>query len=148
MVPRQMGRIINFTSSAMPYLTGYDCSKVAITRLTHFLASETKNHSISVFAISIGPTPTEMMMYLIDSPDGRKWFPDLHDWAEQNWQPLESAGPLVTFLASGKADVLTGRWVGPEDDLPELIRRIDEIEHGQLYIWSSRTLNDKADEGE
>lgn len=31
MVPRRKGKIINFTSAAMPYLTGYDCSKVAIT---------------------------------------------------------------------------------------------------------------------
>jgi NAD(P)-dependent dehydrogenase (short-subunit alcohol dehydrogenase family) len=147
MVPRKMGRIINFTSSAMPYLTGYDCSKVAITRLTHFLASETKEYGISVFAISIGPTPTEMMRYLIDSADGRKWFPDLQDWAEQNWQPVELAGPLVTFLASGKADVLTGRWVEPKDDLPELIRRIDEIEQEELYVWSSRGLKAKSNEG-
>ena len=147
MVPRRKGRIINFTSAAMPYLTGYDCSKVAITRFTHLLASETKDYGISVFAISTGPTPTEMMTHLLDSADGRKWFPELRGWAEQSWQPLELAGPLVTFLASGKADVLTGRWVGPKDDLPELIRRIDEIEQDELYVWISRTLKTKTDEG-
>ena len=146
MVPRRKGRIINFTSAAMPYLTGYDCSKVAITRFTYFLASETKEYDIRVFAISIGPTPTEMMTYILDSPAGRKWFPDLRDWAEKNWQPLESAGPLITFLASGRADVLTGRWVEPGYDLPELIRRAEEIERDELYIWSVRTLNDKQAE--
>jgi hypothetical protein len=87
-----------------------------------------------------------MMRYLIDSAEGRKWFPDLKDWAEQNWQPVELAGPLVTFLASGKADVLTGRCVEPKDDLPELIRRIDEIEPEELYVWSSHGLKGKSHE--
>lgn len=90
--------------------------------------------------MSIDPTPTEMINYLLDSAAGRKWFPDLREWAEQNWEPPEAAGPLVAFLASGKADALTGRWAGINDDLPELIHRIDKIEQDELYTWSFRSL--------
>jgi NAD(P)-dependent dehydrogenase (short-subunit alcohol dehydrogenase family) len=140
MIPRQHGRIINFTSAAMPYLTAYDCSKVAVTRLTHFLAQETKAHGISVFAITVGPTHTDMMDYLLESEAGRKYLPDLAKWLEGSWQPLEWGGMLATALASGRYDRLTGRWIGAKDNLEEMMRRIEEIQQDELYVWSFRLL--------
>lgn len=144
MTQRRRGRIINFTSAGMPNVTGYDCSKVAVTRFTDMVASETKEFGISVFAISVGPTHTDMMDYMIESEVGRKWLPNLAKELENSWQPVELAGSLVTFLASGKADALTGRWISPDDNMDEMLRRIEEIKKDELYVWSFRSL--KKDE--
>ena len=141
MTQRRRGRIINFSSSGMPKVSAYDCSKVAVTRLTDTLAQEVKEYGISVFAISVGPTHTELMDYMIESEVGRKWLPDLPKWLEGKWQPVELAGTLAVAVASGKYDALTGRWVSPEDDLDDMLRRIEEVEKDGLYVWSFRSLN-------
>lgn len=141
MTQRKRGRIVNFTSSGMPKVSAYDCSKVAVTRFTDTLANEVREYGISVFAITVGPTHTEMMDYMIESEVGRKWLPDLGKMMEGRWQPVEVAGTLAAALASGKYDALTGRWVSPEDDLDEMLRRIEEVEKDELYIWSFRSLN-------
>lgn len=143
MTQHKRGRIINFSSSGMPKVSAYDCSKVAVTRLTDTLAQEVKEYGVSVFAISVGPTHTELMDYMIESEVGRKWLPDLGKMMEGRWQPVELAGTLAVTLVSGKYDALTGRWVGPEDDLDEMLRRIEEIEKDELYIWSVRNLKNE-----
>ncbi len=143
MTQRRRGRIINFSSSGMPKVSAYDCSKVAVTRLTDTLAQETKEYGVGVFAISVGPTHTELMDYMIESEAGRKWLPDLSKWLEGKWQPVELAGTLTVALASGKYDALTGRWVSPEDDLDEMLRRLEEVEKDELYIWSIRGLKNE-----
>ena len=144
MTQRKRGRIINFTSSGMPNVSAYDCSKVAVTRFTDTLASEVKEFGISVFAMTVGPTHTEMMDYMIESEAGRKWLPDLSKWLEGKWQPAELAGTLAVTLASGKYDALTGRWVSPEDDLDDMLKRIEEVEKDGLYAWSIRGLKNQA----
>lgn len=140
MIPRRYGCTLNFTSAAMPYVTGYDCSKVAVTRLTDFLANETREYGIQVFAFSVGPTRTDMMAYMLESELGRKWLPDLAKWLENDWMPIEWAGDLVAVLASGKADALSGRWFGARDDLDEMLGRMEAIEREGLYVWGFRGL--------
>lgn len=140
MVARHRGRIINFSSTAMPYLTAYDCSKIAISRFTHMLASETKELGISVFSIVDGPVRTAMMESLVASEAMPKWFPWLRDWANENWVPAERAAQLVLFLASGKGDALSGRYIGGGDNWPELVQRVDEIERDSLYVWNVLNL--------
>ena len=140
MTQRKRGRIINFTSSGMPNVSAYDCSKVAVTRFTDTLASETKEFGISVFAVTVGPTHTEMMDYMIESEVGRKWLPELGNMMDGRGQPVELAGMLVVTLVSGKADPLTGRWITAEDNIDEMLRRIEEIQKDDLYIWSARGL--------
>lgn len=140
MTQHKRGRIINFTSSDMANVSAYDCSKVAVTRLTDTLASEVKEHGVSVFAVTVGPSHTEMMDYMIESEVGRKWLPDLSKWLEGKWQPVELAGTLAVALASGKYDALTGHWVSPEDDMDEMLKRIEEIQKDYLYVRNVRGL--------
>jgi hypothetical protein len=47
---------------------------------------------------------------------------------------------LVTALASGRYDTLTGRWIGAKDNLDEMMRRIEEIQQDELYVWSFHRL--------
>jgi hypothetical protein len=81
-----------------------------------------------------------MMDYMLESEAGRKYLPDLAKWLEGSWQPLEWGGMLVTALASGRYDTLTGRWIGAKDNLDELMRRIEEIQQDELYVWSFHRL--------
>jgi NAD(P)-dependent dehydrogenase (short-subunit alcohol dehydrogenase family) len=143
MTERRCGRIINFTSAAMPNVTGYDCSKVAVTRFTDILARETKEYGIHVFAMFVGPTHTDMMTYMLESEVGRQWLPDLAKMVENNWQPVEWAGSLATYLASGKADALSGRWISGDDNIDDMLRRIEEITKNELYVWSFRSLKNE-----
>jgi hypothetical protein len=52
--------------------------------------------------------------------------------------PPERAGELAVFLASGRADALTGRFVHVLDDVHDLIRRVDEIRQDDLYVLRLR----------
>jgi hypothetical protein len=47
---------------------------------------------------------------------------------------------LILFLASGKADVLSGRFISVDDDVTELVRRIDEIQQADLYTLQLHKL--------
>jgi NAD(P)-dependent dehydrogenase (short-subunit alcohol dehydrogenase family) len=59
--------------------------------------------------------------------------------AELPWEtPIEKTGELVVALASGKADVLNGRFIHATDDLDDLIAHADEIIENDLQILGMR----------
>jgi NAD(P)-dependent dehydrogenase (short-subunit alcohol dehydrogenase family) len=115
------GRIV-ITGSGASYLphsgsTAYSASKAAVWRFGNVLADQLEGR-IPVFVISPGLVKTEMT----------KAAPD-----DAPWTPPELAPRLVRALASGRADVLSGRYIHAEhDDVDELIRRADEIQERDL----------------
>jgi hypothetical protein len=44
----------------------------------------------------------------------------------------------VIYLASGAADVLSGRNIDVSDDVPQMVARADEIEEHDLYVLRER----------
>lgn len=135
MVSRQRGRIINVSSGVgtIPFAlnSGYVVSKAALFRLTDCLAEMTSTHGVSVFAISPGLVRTAMtqdMTRFKDVPDDK-------------WVPVERAGELCVFLATGKADRLSGRYLHVLDDITELVQRTDEILENDLYALRLRKLS-------
>lgn len=44
------------------------------------------------------------------------------------------AAQLVTFLASGQGDGLSGRFLSVTDDVAELARRAEDIQSRNLYV--------------
>lgn len=127
MVARQRGRIINIASNVgvrpSAVYSGYSVSKAALLRLTDCLAEMTKAHGVSVFAISPGLVRTAM------TQDMPMW----KDVPDSDWVPVERAGELCVFLATGKADRLSGRYLHVLDDITELVSRADEILANDLY---------------
>ena len=76
---------------------------------------ETLNNAldIPVFVISPGLVKTEMTSWVAD---------------DAAWTPPELAPELVRKLATGKYDVLAGRYIHAEhDDVDDLLARSDEI---------------------
>ena len=52
--------------------------------------------------------------------------------------PPERAAHLVVFLASGRADALSGRYLDANDDVQLVLERGDEIREADLYVLRSR----------
>jgi 3-oxoacyl-[acyl-carrier protein] reductase len=111
---------IVITGSGSAYLPGssntaYSASKAAICRY-----AETLNNKldIPVFVFSPGLVQTEMTSS----------FP-----ADAPWTPPELAPELVRKLATGRYDMLAGRYIHAEhDDIDELLARADEIRDQDL----------------
>lgn len=111
---------IVITGSGAAYLPGasntaYTSSKAAVCRY-----GETLNNQldIPVFVISPGLVRTELTSS----------FP-----ADAPWTPPELAPELVRKLATGRYDVLAGRYIHAEhDDVDDLLARADEIRDQDL----------------
>jgi NAD(P)-dependent dehydrogenase (short-subunit alcohol dehydrogenase family) len=111
---------IVITGSGAAYLPGssntsYTSSKAAVCRY-----GETLNNAleIPVFVISPGMVKTELT----------SWAPE-----DSPWTPPELAPELVRKLATGRYDVLAGRYIHAEhDDVDDLLARADEIREHDL----------------
>jgi NAD(P)-dependent dehydrogenase (short-subunit alcohol dehydrogenase family) len=137
MVVRRRGRIINLASGIatgpFPYTSAYGSSKAGLLRLTDCLANELRaaEAGVSVFAVSPGGVRTAMMEHAINSPQGRRWLSPFAG----NLQLISTdrIAELALFLASGEADVLSGRFISVNDDVRELVRRAQHVERDNLY---------------
>jgi len=142
MIARRKGRIINVASAAgtvsVPYLSAYVTSKAALIRFTETLAFEVRPHGISVFAMHPGAVQTPMNEELLATA-GKQWLPWLeYIFQQAENQTAEPGANLVLFLASGKADSLSGRFFIVPDDPKDLISRADEIRQKDLYTLRLR----------
>jgi NAD(P)-dependent dehydrogenase (short-subunit alcohol dehydrogenase family) len=145
MIARRRGRIVTTASHTglvlWPGSGAYAISKTAVIRFSEQLAAETKEHSIPVFAIHPGGVETELTASQFKSDAARKWFPGIYEYVAQggSGQPPELAANLVLFLASGKADALSGCYISVDDDVAEMARRAEEVRQAELYTLRLRT---------
>lgn len=142
MIKRRQGRIINVSSGAgnlpRPHSTAYTSSKAAVTRLTESAAISAKPYDVSIFAIHPGSVRTAMADYLVNSEEASKWVPEYRTVYDETEIPAERVGDLVVFLASGKADLLTGRFLDVYDDIQELVKQTEAIQRQDLYTLRLR----------
>jgi 3-oxoacyl-[acyl-carrier protein] reductase len=136
MVERKSGRIIFVGSGGglwpVPYDTGYAVTKAGLIRLGETLAIEAEEHNVYCWVIHPGVVHTNMSNTVMDSPDGRKWLPGYEQALARGTTPIEWASELTTFLASGAADGLTGRFLSVNDDYRDLAKKAAEIKAGDL----------------
>jgi NAD(P)-dependent dehydrogenase (short-subunit alcohol dehydrogenase family) len=142
MLGRGHGRIVNVSSSAglaaIPMLSAYAVSKTALYRLSENLAAETRGHGVMVFAVNPGLVRTAMSESALScgEPSIEQWFTDA--FASQHDVSAESAATLVTYLASGAADILSGRNIFVAKDVMQMVARAAEIEEHDLYVLRER----------
>jgi NAD(P)-dependent dehydrogenase (short-subunit alcohol dehydrogenase family) len=138
MVARQHGRIVNIASGAakVPIADGsaYSSSKTALVRFTECVALEVEAFGIGVFAIDPGNVPTRMHEFLAGSPAWLK----RRGAHKPVFTPADRTADLVARLASGQADVLTGRLLNVSDDLAEMVQRAESIRQDDLYTLRLR----------
>jgi len=148
MVARKRGRIINVASNAgvhrWPYLSAYATSKAAIIKLTENLSFETKKHGVRLFAIDPGMIRVGMTRALLEQeipPDHPAAL--IANWFRQEMEsgrevPLARGAGLVGFLASGRADALSGCYLTVYDDIEALVDDAPSIRRDELYMLRLR----------
>ena len=119
-------------------------AKAAVIRLGENLAAETKEHGISVFNTHPGFVRTLMTEAMAESPDDERWLGGLFRKALTEGEPFtdnppELAAQLVLVLASGRADALSGCFIGIGDDVAEMVSRAEEIQRDGLYTLRLHT---------
>jgi NAD(P)-dependent dehydrogenase (short-subunit alcohol dehydrogenase family) len=134
MLERRRGCIVNVSSYAAtrpsPYLSAYAAGKAAVVSFTEALATETDESGVTVFALTPGHVRTALVRNMLESEEGRRWLPDVANSRPVN---VDRAAEMVAFLASGRADRLTGRFFHALDDIEALVERADEIIAHDLY---------------
>jgi NAD(P)-dependent dehydrogenase (short-subunit alcohol dehydrogenase family) len=145
MIARRRGCIVSLASGGgatmMPYFSAYVTAKTALIRFSECLAHEVREHGIAVFAMGPGTVRTAMSEHSLHSPEGRRWLPWFADiFTEGRDLPPERPAALLSALASGKYDALSGRFVTPADDLDRLLGEAAEIERRKLYALQVQRL--------
>jgi NAD(P)-dependent dehydrogenase (short-subunit alcohol dehydrogenase family) len=141
MMSRGQGRILNVSSYAglrpAPYQNGYGAAKAGLASLTESLAESLGPHGIRVFTVTPGFVRTSLTKRLTESPQGRRWLPEL---GGRDGLDPELFVRLTVAVARGSADALNGRFLHALDDIGELIRSIDDIESQELYVPRLRRI--------
>jgi NAD(P)-dependent dehydrogenase (short-subunit alcohol dehydrogenase family) len=139
MVQRRRGRIINVASAAgtvsIAYMSAYVTAKTAVIRLTEVMAAELRQHGVMVFAIQPGTVKTAMAEELMQSEAGKRWLPWFKKIFDEGRDDSSKPGEeLVLYLASGKADALTGRFFAAPDAPSNLLDQTAQILKGDLGV--------------
>lgn len=143
MLARRQGCIINVAAGALPYpyLSAYVTSKTALVRFSETLAAETRERGVCVFAIGPGTTRTAMSEHSLTSEEGRRWIPWFGRIFSENLDvPMERPVQLIIDLASGRADLLSGRYLTVFDDVEALLAHAEDIERENLYSLRVQNL--------
>jgi NAD(P)-dependent dehydrogenase (short-subunit alcohol dehydrogenase family) len=140
MLRRRSGRIVNIVAVAAfntaPFMSAYGGSKAALVSFTDDLAAETREHGITVFAIRPGLVQTRMQAELTASP----YLQRRRSGQAPALVPARRAADAVVFVARGRADALTGRFIDvTRDEIADLAQRADQIVRDDLLAMRLRT---------
>jgi NAD(P)-dependent dehydrogenase (short-subunit alcohol dehydrogenase family) len=137
MVARGQGCIVNVVSGAakgpFPYNASYAMAKAGLVRMTDTLAAEAGPHGVKVFALSPGAIDTDMCRSLMASPEAQQWIPETVERLPSIFISPTVPAEAVAFIAEGRADALSGRWLEAFDDLPAIVARADEVAAENLF---------------
>lgn len=126
------GRIVNIagggTMAPLRFASAYGSSKAAVARFTESLAWELKGTKVTTFAVNPGFVRTELTEHQLSSEAGRRYMGYTQRMFERGRDvPPDEAGRVVCFLASGRADDLSGRIFDVHVDLEHMVRSAEEI---------------------
>ena len=144
MIERRRGRIVNVSTGAgfnrLPQMDAYCATKAALTQWTKCLAADIRTHGVTVFAFHPGFVRTPMVDQLT-SPSAPTAVQTLFRSLvrEKRDVPIERSAQMLLFLASGRADALSGRFIRAQDDQEELVHRAEEIIRDDLHVVTLRT---------
>jgi NAD(P)-dependent dehydrogenase (short-subunit alcohol dehydrogenase family) len=139
MVARRAGRIINVVSGAgcqpFPDMSAYVVSKTALIRLSEQLALELRPHGVSVFPMRPGLVRTAMVAESVDR------LPFIQKWLDEGVDvTADVVAKLVMFLASGRADALSGRLFSVEQDVESIVDRAEQVLKDEHLVLRARSM--------
>jgi NAD(P)-dependent dehydrogenase (short-subunit alcohol dehydrogenase family) len=139
MLARKSGRIVNVASGAgcqaVPGLSAYVASKTALIRFSEQLAIEVQPFGVAVFVIHPGVVRTAM------SEKASQAIPLIQALLDTNETLPDVPADLIVFLASGRADRLSGHYFSVDEDASEITRRASDVLESDLYFLRMRTLS-------
>jgi hypothetical protein len=95
----------------------------------------TRAHGVRVFGFRPGFVRTALLEEGARSAAGKQWLPGRQAVLDSGrLTPPEEAARWVMFLASGKADELSGRVLSATYDMTALVPRSDEIRREGRYV--------------
>jgi NAD(P)-dependent dehydrogenase (short-subunit alcohol dehydrogenase family) len=154
MVARGGGRIIVVSSRAAERgganLSGYQIAKAVQLRFVESLAAEGAAANIRAFVLHPGFVDTQFADEPLRRADAQKYLPDFVARIKQMKQdaslgtPISMVADLCVFLASGRGDALSGRYLRVDDDWEEMARCAEVIERDDLYTLRLRTLEEPS----
>jgi 3-oxoacyl-[acyl-carrier protein] reductase len=138
MVGRGRGRVIVLSSYAAarpaPYNSAYAAGKAAVLNLVESVDAELAGTGVHVFSVTPGFVWTEMTTKMAATP----WFSELAD--RRDALAPQRVATLITRIARGDGDVVSGRFLHALDDLDDLVARVAEVEGEDLYAPRLRRL--------
>jgi NAD(P)-dependent dehydrogenase (short-subunit alcohol dehydrogenase family) len=154
MMERRNGRIIIVASRAAERgganFSAYQIAKAGQLRMTEALAAEGADHGIRAFVLHPGFVDTQFA----DEPQVRA---DAQKYAQgfiarlkelkrnpASGNPVSQVADLCVFLAAGKGDALSGRYLAVDYDYEAMAREADRIQQDDLYTLRLRTLEQPA----
>lgn len=119
MVARGSGRVValgsGFGNVSAAHGSGYGVSKAAVHRLVESVALELAGTGVSAFSVSPGRARTDMTESF--PPGFTDANPAFLEPPADGWAPPEAIAALVTRIATGDLDALTGRFLHITTDL-------------------------------
>ncbi len=149
MTARGAGRIVNITSEAgvfrWPQASAYSVSKAAVIKFTENLAAEAARYGVRAFSVHPGITPIGLSERALagGAPPGSAEA-RVHAWVRRELRAGRGAEPalvarLVTRLAAGHADRLSGCHLSVHDDLDAILACEQDIrDRYQLRLAAGR----------
>ena len=120
MVERRRGRVVNI-STGMAFTdadvySAYRVAKTGLVRLTGAVVAGAGPYGVTAFDVAPGVVPTDMTRSM-----------EMHS-GRTEWTPPKLVGDLVTVIASGRADALSGRYLrAGADDVEALLATAPRI---------------------
>lgn len=137
MVASKSGRIINIVSEAgnnpEAELSAYSTSKAALIHFTDAMALATADQGVKVFAYHPGMVRTGMTADLIANGGAGMGARLESAFAEGRDTPVERSAERLMFLASGRADFLSGRYIMSRQQEDELLAEAESLAGTDLY---------------
>jgi NAD(P)-dependent dehydrogenase (short-subunit alcohol dehydrogenase family) len=134
MLERGRGRVINIVSSAghdrWPGASAYSVSKAAVIKVAENLAREVRDRGVAVFSfhpglLDVGLTRAHLDHGPVGNPSSDriwKWLRDQRDAG--HFTSYDRVAHSILLLADGTADVLSGRYISVDDDIPALCAQV------------------------
>lgn len=122
MVRRGSGRIVNLASGLgsrrVPEYSAYAASKGALLRVTDSVVEPLRAAGVSIFDVSPGLVRTDMTAGMA------MW----QDHPADSYFPVENVCSLIGEIATGRLDVLTGRFLhAGKDTVDDLLAHAEQI---------------------
>jgi short-subunit dehydrogenase len=138
---KNKGTIIYTVSRAaaksLPWTTSYNASKTALLRFAGTLHAEYKDQGLKVYSMHPGEVETELHSTAFPEKTKRE-TPEVYRKIKEFTGRSKHSDPEVpawtaVWLASGKGEVMRGRYLDASKDVGELVARSDEIMENGLY---------------